>query len=153
MDQDKKQELAETDKRWNFEKTVKTPVETDWEEVKDEFNQLQGDQGDLYMTISNLELPTAVDKLRQWYRNKTGFGEHEVTFHHSQVYNFYFKLAYELEICVGEAVKMLLKSKEELRDHFELGETVNVSINNVDSMDTSESSVTRDELQELLEDG
>ena len=153
MDEDKKKELAEFDQRWNFEKTVQVPTtqDLDWQKVRAVFNDLQSDQGDLYMTIANLETPQGFDTLRQWYRNRKQNGE-EVTFHHSQVYNFYVKLANEFNVSVGKAVFKVLYEKDELRDYFDLGKTVNVSMNNVDLMDTEESSVSRDELEEFIED-
>jgi len=154
MDQDKKQELAETDKRWKLEKTVQVPEVShiEWADVKTQFNILQDNQGDLYITIAKLPIPTGIDKARLWIKNKRQDGK-QVTFHHSQVYNFYLKLAYELDVSVGKAVYRLLYDSDNLRDYFDLGKTVNISMNNVDAMDTAENSnVSRDELEEFIED-
>jgi len=158
MNEEKKQELAEFDERWKFEKTIQVPINDslrqalDWQKVRGKFNQLQDNNGDLYMTIANLELPSRIDKAKMWYRNRKQEGE-PVTFHHTQVYNFYLKLAHELDVSVGEAVHKIMFEQDQLREYFDLGKTVNVSINNVDAMETAESSnVSKDELEEFIED-
>jgi len=158
MDNQKKQELAEFDERWKFEQTINVPTDeriveaVEWQKVRKMFNQLQDNNGDLYMTIANLELPSKIDKAKLWYRNRKQEGE-QVTFHHTQVYNFYLKLAHELDVSVGQAVHKIMFEQDQLREYFDLGKTVNVSINNVDAMGTAESSnVSKDELEEFIED-
>lgn len=154
MDKQKKSELAEMDGRWNFEKQIQVPVEEmelDWDAVRSLFNNLQDGQGDLYMKTSSLPMPKRLERLKVWNRNRKQDGQ-TVTFHHSQVYNFYLKLANKLDTSVGEAVRKVLLETEELRKHFDLGKEVNVSINNVEAMDTSDTSVSRSELEELIED-
>lgn len=155
MDQDKKEKLSEMDSRWNFEKEIQVPNKShrvNWRIIMSEYNHLQDTHGDLYMTIDKLPCPSGLDKARQWYWNRKEKG-YEATIHNSQIYNFFEKLAFELEISVGEAVSKVINDKETLRDYFDLGQTVNVSMNNVDAMDTRENSqVSKDELKELIED-
>jgi hypothetical protein len=56
-----------------------------------------------------------------------------------------------MDVSIGQAVFKVLYEKDELRDYFDLGKTVNVSMNNVDAMDTQESSVSKSELEEFIE--
>lgn len=168
MDQEKKKELAEMDSRWNFEKTVQAPgntrIELTWEKVRDAFNQIQTDQGDLYMTIEKKPELNKSQKLKLWWRNKFNRSySATVTFHHEQVYNWFEKLAWELDKTVGEAViqfvydagdgKDPVKNCQALREQLDLGDTVNVEVNNMGDMaEPKESKVSKDELQEMIND-
>lgn len=155
MDQDKKEKLSKMDSRWKFEKEIQVPNErhrVNWRIIMSEYNHLQDTHGDLYMTVDKLPCPSGLDKVKQWYRNRKTKG-YNATIHNSQVYRFFEKLACELEVSVGEAVSKVINDKEALREYFDLGQTVNVTMNNVDAMDTREKSqVSKDELQELIED-
>jgi len=155
MDKQKKQELAEKDSRWSFEKTIQVPTQQsdlDWGQVKDTFNMLQGEEGDLYMEVSKMPLPKTKDKIWMWYRQYQTQGTN-VTFHHSQVYEWFKALAHYLNVSTGEAVHKVLYNREELRETLDLGDTVNVSVNSVSSMDTrQETEVSKDELKEMIED-
>lgn len=156
MDQEKKKELAEMDSRWSFEKTIEVPIfgmegPITWEKIRNAFNELQENQGDLYMTVDKLPEPSRLDKAKIWFGNKFTEGE-KVTFHHAQVYRFYEKLANELGLVVGEAIYKVLFEKQELRKYFELGETVNVDIGSVGDVAPEKSKVSKDELQEMIDD-
>lgn len=159
MDKQKKQELAETDGRWEFEKKVRTQNQVSWESARERFNELQTDQGDLYMTVDKLEQPTLLEKAKLWFKQKR-YGEdwgRTMTFHHEQVYNWYLRLANELDKPVGAVLDMLFvldeSTLEKLRDHFDLGDTVNVEVNAMGDMaEPKESQVSKDELREMIND-
>lgn len=155
MDEEKKKELAEYDARWEFEKQVQIPNISggfDWEKVKNLYNNLQEEQGDLYMAVDKLPNPDRLESVKIWWLNRKTEGT-TVTFHHSGVYRFYLKLANELEVSVGQAVFKLLSDKEALRKHFGLGGTVNVNFSEVGDMDTSSSKVSKEELKEMIDGG
>ena len=154
MNKEKKQKLADKDPRWEFEKKVQVPNisgELDWETVKNLFNSLQENQGDLYMAIDKLDAPSRIEKAKLWNRNRKENGS-TVTFHNSRVYNFYRDLANELSSSVGHAVFKLMTDKESLRNRFDLGKTVNVNVSDVGNMDTSKSKVSKEELKEMIKD-
>lgn len=154
MDKQRKSELAEVDERWSFEKTVGIPETShgdEWQHLKGLYNSLQEEQGDLYMRISSLPRPSRLDRLKVWGRDKTSSFNGEVTFHHSQVYNWFLKLAVYLDTGIGEAVQKVYNDIEGLREMFELGETMNVDIGHVDSMDTGDSKVSKDQLQQMID--
>ena len=155
MNKDKKKELAEMDERWNFEKTVTVPTSEeglDWEKLRTFFNSLQDDHGDLYMEVSKKPRPNKVFKFKNWIGQKKETGT-KVSFHHSQVYDWFMKLAYELEVNVGEAVFQTLYNMDELRDKLGLGGTVTVEMNTMSEMgNPSESKVSKDELEEMIND-
>lgn len=157
MDKEKKKELAEFDKRWNFEKTVEVPTNEDmvealdWEKIRSLFNELQGDQGDLYMNVSKLDAPGLKEKLKLRYREFKVEGE-PVTFHHKQIFQWFQGLANYLEISVGEAVYKVLYERESLREELDLGDTLNIDIGSVQSIEPEESKVDESELEALIED-
>lgn len=154
MNKDKKQELAEMDERWNFEKTVTVPTSEeglDWEKLRTFFNSLQDDHGDLYMEVSKKPTPGKLFRAKNWMGQKKETGT-KVTFHHSQVYDWFMKLAYHLDVNVGEAVFQTLYNMDELRDKLSLGGTVTVEMNTMSEMgNPSESKVSKDELEEMIE--
>lgn len=155
MNKEKKEELAEMDSRWNFEKTLQVPTlngELGWEQVKDTFNKLQSDQGDLYMEVSKMPQPKRTDQLKLWYRQRKTSGE-KVTIHHSQIYHWFRGLAQYLDISVGKAISRVIHDREELRKDLDLGDTVTVEMNSISQMDTrEESEVSKDELEDMIQD-
>lgn len=159
MDKEKKKELAEMDGRWNFEKTFRTQNQVSWESARKTFNEIQENHGDLYMTVDKLELPGRLDRMRLWFKQwKYGksYGR-TMTFHHEQVYNWFLKLANELDMSVGRVLDKFFVLDDEtvewFRSYFDLGDTVNVEINSIDAMsEPEESKVSRDELEEMIND-
>lgn len=153
MNKEKKKELAEMDSRWDFEKTVKTRYEDDWEAVMNTFNWIQENQGDLYMEVSKLENPGFIDRIKLKVRElRNDDFKEEVTFHHSQVYDWFEALAHHLGISVGKAVYLVEYETKELRKKLDLGDTMNVEINSIDDMaEPEESKVSKDELKEMVE--
>jgi len=154
MNKDKKQELAKMDERWNFKKTVKTRFEDDWDAVKNTFNWVQDNQGDLYMQVSKMDQPGRLYRLKMRYREfRSDRLVESVTFHHAQVYEWFEKLAYRLDCTVGEAVYKVEYEIDELRQVLDLGNTVTVEMNTMSEMgNPSESKVSKDELKEMIED-
>jgi len=153
MDKQKKEELAEMDSRWNFEKTVKTRYENDWDAVLNVFNKLQENQGDLYMEVDKLTMPSRIEKLKMRYREyRNNDFSNKVTFHHRQVYEWFLKLASYLNLTVGEAYYRTVYEEDNLRDELSLGDTMNVEISTIGEMEPEESKVGEDELKEMIED-
>lgn len=166
MDKQKKQELAEFDERWSFEKTVnKNGFNVSWEEAKNVYNGLIGgpdliensennENMDLFLKIQDLEEPekSVVAKVKKKL-GLTKEPETGLTFHHSSIYKFYRKLANELDVSVAEAVVKVRDKPEELRQHFDIGESSSYDVDHVSTMDTSESTfMESSELEELIED-
>lgn len=157
MDKKKKEELASFDQRWNFEKTVTVPTHNydklgvNWEQIREEFNELQESQGDLYMNVSKLDSPGLKEKLKLRYKEFQATGE-KVTFHHMQIFQWFEGLANHLSISVGEAVYRVLYEKESLRETLDLGDTMNVNIGSVEDIEPKESKVGKEELQGLIKD-
>lgn len=157
MDKKKKEDLAEFDSRWNFEKTVTVPTHNydklgvDWEQIREEFNELQSSQGDLYMNVSKLDNPAFREKLKLRYKEFQATGE-TVIFHHMQIFQWFEGLANHLSISVGEAVYRVLYEKESLRETLDLGDTMNVNIGSVQDIKPKESKVDEEELQGLIKD-
>jgi hypothetical protein len=166
MDKEKKEELAEFDARWSFEKTVnKHGYDVSWEDAKKTYNGLIGgpditeesesdENMDLFLKIQDLERPKPgfIHKIKNWLglieEPETG-----LTFHHSSIYIFYEKLADELNIPVAEAVVKLRDNPNDLREHFGIGETSSYDIDHVSTMDTSESTfMESEELEAMIED-
>lgn len=152
MDKQKKQELAEMDSRWEFEKTVEVADDIDWEDVRQKFNELQSNQGDLYMVVDKMDTPSLMQKVKIWFDGYHRSINNKVTFHHKQVYDWFSKLAAHYEISVGSAVWKVFNKEDELREELDLGNTVNVDIGSVGDVAPAESKVDKDELQELIED-
>jgi len=153
MDKDKKKELAEMDSRWDFEKTIRVPEDYSWEDVRERFNELQEKQGDLYMQVSKLPEPSLKEKIGMKFKAwKTSSGE-KLTFHHRQIFEWYQGLANHLNVTIGEAITKTFDDIQGIRESLELGEQVNVQINDLDDMSTAEGSkVSKDELQEMIDD-
>lgn len=153
MDKEKKKELAEMDSRWDFQKTVKTAENRGWDDLLNKYNNLQDQHGDLYMAVSKFSSPNFTDKAKMWLDSWHRDLENTVTFEHRQVYQWFEALAAHQQISVGHAVWKVFNKLDELRQELNLGETMNVEINNVDAMEKPEhSKVSKDELKEMIED-
>lgn len=154
MDKQKKQELAEVDGRWGFEKKVKTYAGYNWEEVLQCFNDLQEQHGDLYMKVSKLPIPGRLSRMRLYYKQKRDvMNTDPLTFHHKQVYDWFYCLAYRLDKSLGETVHLVMSDIQTVRDELDLGDTVNVQISSVEALETGEKSkVSRDELKGMIQD-
>lgn len=147
---------------WDFEKKVTVPVhrhdssKVDWSKVLTIFNDLQTSDGDLYMKVSKLPLPTGLDRYHIGFKQWRTRWEHstEVTFQHRRVYNWFLRLAYKLGCTTGEAVAKTLYDKENLREELGLGQSVNVDIREykTEVQRIEDAKVNRKELEELIDD-
>lgn len=157
MDKQKKKELAEMDSRWDFEKDVKFGYDVDWEYVRNLFNNLQQEQGDLYMKVSKMPIPSKMERLKlkyRGYKNKDFISDqsHRITIHHQQIYDWFLRLANYLDVQIGYAIYMCDKGLTDLREQLGLGDTVNVEMNSISDLE-KESKVSKDKLEEMIEDG
>lgn len=139
------------DNNWNFDKTVSTDLDMDWKELLESYNDMQEAEADLYMVVEKLPKPEGLDKWKLKWRQYRHKADHSITFQHQKVYSWFQKLAYRLDLTVGEALHKWATQRNKIRQELELGETVKVEVNNLDSMDTSESKVSKQELQEMIE--
>lgn len=140
------------DKNWDFERKVSTDLKISWSDLLEEYNKMQDSQADLYMVVSKLERPEGLNKWKMRFKQFRYSGSQEFVFKHRKVYIWFQKLAYNLDLTLGETLVKWYRQRSEIRSELELGETVSVNINSLDSMNTEDSKVSEQELQELIED-
>lgn len=131
MDEEKKQELAESKPAWGFQEEIQVPrPDTDWNDLLKAYNEVVDDQARIYLSVTELSEPTRLERFKHRVKNWLGLlkpivkhpdnGDSTVTVHNEKVWQFIDKLAHELSVPYGEAALLVLDGTSWLQDYFGL---------------------------------
>lgn len=136
---------------WDFEKTVKTSNQIiEWDDVLKKRNKLQAENIALYGAIQRIT-PTYWEKIKWWTTVSTGLDAYDLVFKHRGVYEFYKSLAIRLGVSVGRAADMLVNDEEQVMEELGVETGKSLQVTNINLEPSNDKSVSKEELEEIVE--